>query len=125
VHHPFNNIAGKDPDHHFCPIRLSELTSWRRYHRFNLQLMCVAHLFHMSLTTLYYSGLLDRLWPFGDHAGNELRLEDRGGPDVARGALIKYLRHCSCEYLLFPVLGGNAAMRVWLGNFTSSRRRAA
>ena len=88
THHPFTNIAGKDPDLHFGPIRLSEETPWEPYHRLNLPMMFVAHCFHMSLTTLYYSGYLDSLWVTGGHEGQELRLKARDAVATKRGALL-------------------------------------
>jgi linoleoyl-CoA desaturase len=119
VHHPHTSVAGVDPDHHFGPIRLSHLTKWRRYHVLNLPLLLVVHCFHMSLTTLYYAGLLDRVWPSGDFGGKELRTP----PHLGRRAVWKLARHFLWEYVFFPVVAGPSAVRVLAGNWISSRFR--
>jgi fatty acid desaturase len=119
VHHPHTSVAGVDPDHHFGPIRLSHATKWRRYHVVNLPALFVVHCFHMSLTTLYYAGLLDRVWPSGDFEGRELRPTPRLGRRAAR----KLARHFFWEYVFFPVLAWRGALRVLAGNWISSRLR--
>jgi NADPH-dependent stearoyl-CoA 9-desaturase len=119
VHHPHTSVAGVDPDHHFGPIRLSHLTKWRRYHVLNLPLLLVVHCFHMSLTTLYYANLLDRVWPSGDFGGKELRKES----GLGGRAVWKLAKHTCWEYGFFTLIAGPAALRVFAGNWISSRLR--
>jgi len=124
-HHPFTSVAGKDPDLHFGPVRLCDQTPWAPYHRANVLLMLAVHGFHMSLTTLYYSGLLHRVWPTGGRDARELRLEKRDLAGTQRGALRKLVRHATVEYVALPLLAGPCAGRVLLGNWLSSRLRDA
>lgn len=124
-HHGNTNVAGKDPDIHFGPIRLTEHTPWNRGHRFQVP-FALFFLFPTfgSQMNLHFTGVHD-LW-FGN---------GRGGMDVAPDRswrtwvnahwrlVRKYIPYYAYELGLFPLLAGPYWWKVVLGNLLTEVMR--
>lgn len=130
-HHGNTNVAGKDPDIHFGPIRLTEDTPWNRAHRFQVP-FALGFLFpnFAFLMNLHFTGVTDA-WTGNGRGGMDF-LADRSRKTVLRAhwhALRKYLPYYAREYGLFPLLagltmgGGLGALKVLLGNWLSEVMR--
>ncbi|UJR82666.1 fatty acid desaturase family protein [Sandaracinus amylolyticus] len=128
-HHGATNVAGKDADIHFGPVRLTEQTPHRAEHRFQL-LFALAVLFPNFgfLMNLHFTGLNDLHWDNG-LPGGEKQLDfipDRS-PESRRlawkRALRKYVPYYAYEYVLFPLLAGPFFWKVLLGNWLSDTMR--
>jgi len=120
-HHPYTNIAGKDPDIHFGPVRLNHHTPHRWYHYFQLPytvfVMWPAFGFGMNS---HFSGLLDITRQERDF------LPDRSFESVSgavRMAFRKYIPYYGKEYVLFPLLAGPFWWKVLLGNWMAETLR--
>jgi NADPH-dependent stearoyl-CoA 9-desaturase len=124
-HHGHTNVAGKDPDIHFGPVRLTTHTPWRPAHRFQLPLV-LFHIFpnFVMLMNLHFTGLND-VW-FGNGRGGMDVLSDRSKASI-RGAywktIRKYVPYYAYEYVLFPLLCGPFFWKVLLGNWLSETMR--
>jgi linoleoyl-CoA desaturase len=124
-HHQYTNVAGRDPDIHFGPVRLTEHTPHRRANY--LQLPFALLLTWPSFTFLmngHFTGLIDCY--FGNGRGGLDYLEDRSRKSVMRAhkmALRKYLPYYAKNYLLFPLLAGPFFWKVLLGNWLAETMR--
>ena len=126
-HHGNTNVAGKDPDVDFGPVRLTPHTRHRPWHRFQLALTLLllfpAFGFMMNL---HFSGALDSFY-----AENSARAG--GGPAAApsraqrfaayRRALRKFARYYAKDFVLFPALAGPMFWKVLLGNLLAEVMR--
>ena len=124
-HHGNTNVAGKDPDIHFGPIRLTEHTPWAPAHRFQvpfaLGVLWPTFGFQMNL---HFTGAHD-LW-FGNYRGGMDMLEDRSRKtwlNVHWKLLRKYLPYYLYEFVLFPLLAGPHWWKVLLGNWLAETMR--
>lgn len=120
-HHGNTNVAGKDPDIHFGPVRLTEHTPWNPRQRYQVP-FTLAFLFPNFgfLMNLHFTGVND-YW-FGNGRGGMDFLPDRSPKSALRAhwhALRKYLPYYAKEYLLFPLLAGPFFWKVLLGNWLS------
>lgn len=124
-HHGNTNVAGKDPDIHFGPVRLTEHTPHRWHHRFQLGFaLLVLFPNFTSLMNLHFSGVHD-LW-FGNGREGMDMLPDRTAPTQRRAywaALRKYAPYYAKEYGFFPLLAGPFFWKVILGNFLAGLLR--
>ncbi len=125
-HHGNTNVAGKDPDIHFGPARLTVQTPHRPSNRFQLPFMLgvLAPNFTFLMNT-HFTGLND---VFLDN-GLEQRLDvlpDRS-PASVRGAWKKALRkwvpYYLKNYVFFPLLAGPMFWKVLLGNWLAEVMR--
>ena len=114
-HHGNTNVAGKDPDIHFGPIRLTAQTPYAPHHRHQhlaaLFLLAPNFTFGMNL---HFTGVEDTL-----HRGPLDVLPDRSWPSVRdawKKALRKYLPYYAKNYVFYPLLAGPMAGKVLLGN---------
>jgi fatty acid desaturase len=125
-HHGNTNVAGKDPDIHFGPVRLTEHTPHRPRHY--LQLPITLGLLFPNfgfLMNLNFTGVLDA---FSDN-GQQKQLDflpDRSAASVRgalRRALRKYLPYYFKDFVFFPALAGAFFWKVLLGNWLAEVMR--
>ncbi|MFT5460290.1 MAG: fatty acid desaturase, partial [Myxococcota bacterium] len=119
AHHPYTNVAGRDPDMHFGPVRLTERTPHRWFHRLQVPFTLFGSMptFAFSMN-LHFTGVLDV------GRGGE------GEPDAkppfrqaAWRALRKFVPYYGKEFALFPLLAGPMFAKVMLGNALSELMR--
>ena len=120
-HHQYTNIGGRDPDIHFGPVRLTNLTPHRRIHYLQVPwLLWESSLFLFGIN-VHVTGVIDAV--FGNGRPERLDfLVDRSAANVRRAwtrMLRKLIPHLAREYLLFPALAGPLFAKVLLGNWLS------
>ena len=127
-HHQHTNVAGKDPDIHFGPVRLTEHTPHRARHRaqhlFASLVLFPQFTWHMNW---HFSGLNDVYLGNGRDPGpsgtDDLDfLPDRSPESVKAAhaaALRKYVPYFVKNYVFFPALAGPMFWKVLLGNFAA------
>ncbi|MBX3233793.1 MAG: fatty acid desaturase [Labilithrix sp.] len=124
-HHGNTNVAGKDPDVHFGPIRLTEHTPWNPFHRFQVPFaLLVLFPTFTFMMNLHFTGVNDA-WANNGRGGMDF-LEDRSLRSRlhAHGrALRKYVPYYAYEYGLFPALAGPFWWKVLLGNWLAETMR--
>jgi NADPH-dependent stearoyl-CoA 9-desaturase len=124
-HHQYTNVAGRDPDIHFGPVRLTEHTPHHWTHKLQLPFTLLAVFPNFGfLMNLHFTGIND-YW-FGNGRGGMDLLPDRSRATAIqahRRALRKYLPYYAREYLLFPLLAGPLFWKVLLGNWLSEVMR--
>lgn len=125
-HHGNTNVAGKDPDIHFGPARLTEQTPLAKGHRFQLAFMLgvLAPNFAFLMNT-HFTGLNDVFFDNGLPQKYDV-LPDRS-PESKRLAwrrsLRKYLPYYLKNYVFFPLLAGPFFWKVLLGNWLAETMR--
>lgn len=122
-HHGNTNVAGKDADIHFGPVRLTEHTPWRWTHRFQVAVAALVLFPNFGfLMNTHFTGVGD-VWSTG--GGKPDFLPDDSLKSKAKAhwyALRKYLPYYGYEYVLFPalaVLTVGSWWKVLLGNYLS------
>jgi len=125
-HHGNTNVAGRDPDIHFGPIRLTEQTPHAWHHRvqvpFALGVLFPNFAFFMNM---HFTGLND---VFG---GNGLATKLDVLPDLSpeskrlawKRTLRKYVPYYLKNYVFFPLLAGPFFWKVLLGNWLAEMMR--
>jgi NADPH-dependent stearoyl-CoA 9-desaturase len=119
-HHGSTNVAGRDPDIHFGPARLTEQTPYSPWNRLAIP-FTFSLLFpnFLSVINSHVTGLND---VFADNGlpGRLDLLPDRSWASV-RGALTKALRkyvpYYAKEYVFYPAFAGPFFWKVLLGNW--------
>jgi linoleoyl-CoA desaturase len=125
-HHGATNVAGKDPDIHFGPARLTDRTPHNAFHRWQLPFLVLflAPNFGFFMNW-HFTGLQD--FYFGNGRPEELDIiPDRSWATfktVHWRALRKYVKLYAIDYVLFPLLAGPMFWKVMLGNFLASTLR--
>ena len=125
-HHGSTNIAGKDPDIHFGPARLTVQTPHRKTNRLQLpfMVMVLAPNFAFLMNT-HFTGLYDVFFDNGLEQKLDV-LPDRS-PASKRMAWKKSLRKWAPYYLknyvFFPLLAGPFFWKVLLGNWLAEVMR--
>jgi NADPH-dependent stearoyl-CoA 9-desaturase len=124
-HHQYTNVAGKDPDIHFGPVRLTEHTPHRLVHYVQVPwLLWEASQFMWGMN-MHFTGMIDATVGNGRPEQFDF-LPDRSKASV-RGAVKKMLRkfvpYYAREYVLFPALAGPFFWKVALGNWLASTIR--
>ena len=126
-HHGATNVAGKDADIHFGPVRLTDQTPFNpRFHPWQLlfTLFVLFPNFALLMNT-HFTGVSDAL----DDNGIETKLDflpDRSKASVRsawRKAMRKFVPYYGVEYVLFPALAGPFFWKVLLGNWLSELMR--
>jgi NADPH-dependent stearoyl-CoA 9-desaturase len=119
-HHQYTNVAGKDPDIHFGPVRLTGLTPHARAHRIQLAYLVLVIIPNFAFfMSWHFAGLSDVYFGNGRPEkydfipGRSLR----SVVNVHRVLLRKYIPYYSKEYLLFPLLAGPLFWKVAAGNW--------
>ena len=125
-HHPFTNIAGKDPDIHFGFIRLTPETPHRFVHYIQLPtaLFFIIPNFGSAINT-HVTGLLDVYLGNGQSNGLDF-LEDRSWKSILgahRKALRKWIPYYAENYIFYPALAGPFFPKVMLGNWMAEKMR--
>lgn len=121
-HHQFTGIAGKDPDIHFGPVRLTEHTphSLRHYIQLPFSLIALFPNFGMTMNA-HFSGLTD-LYQGNGRAEEFDFVKDRSWASIRAAhwrAWRKYLPYYGKEFVFFPALAGAFWWKVALGNWAS------
>lgn len=125
-HHGNTNVAGKDPDIHFGPVRLTEHAAHRRESKWQLP-FTLAFLFPNFgfLMNLHFTGVND-YW-FGNGRSDKYDfIKDRSWAtfkNVHWAALRKYIPYYLKEYVFFPLLAGPFFWKVMLGNWLAEVMR--
>lgn len=125
-HHGNTNVAKRDPDINFGPIRLTEQTPRAGYHLFQLPFaLLVLFPNFTALMNLHFTGLTDVYAP--NHKDGHLDvLEDRSAKSIAHAhyrALRKYVPYYLKNYVFFPALAGPFFWKVLLGNWMAETLR--
>jgi NADPH-dependent stearoyl-CoA 9-desaturase len=125
-HHGNTNIAGRDPDIHFGPVRLNDKTPHGRVHRFQLPFALLVMWPHFTfLMNLHFTGLSDLYFGNGRPERFDV-IADKSKQTWLRchyRALRKYVPYYAKEYLLFPLLAGPFFWKVMLGNWLAATLR--
>lgn len=120
-HHGATNVAGKDADVHFGPVRLTKEvahTGWKQRLQLPFALLILFPNFGF-LMNLHFTGVNDLLEDNGLDSKLDF-LPDRSPASrrlALRRALRKYGPHYFKEYVLFPALAGPMFFKVMLGNY--------
>jgi linoleoyl-CoA desaturase len=125
-HHQYTNVAGRDPDIHFGPARLTEHTPWRPGQMFQLPFM----LFILApsfafLMNLHFTGLNDLYFGSGIE-GHEDVIQDRSWRSIKKAhqrALRKYAPYYLENYVMWPLMAGPFFWKVLLGNYLAEVMR--
>lgn len=125
-HHGNTNVAGRDPDIHFGPARLTAQTPHRPFHRFQLPFMLavLAPNFTFLMNT-HFTGLNDVFFDNGLPQRLDV-LPDRSKESVRsawRKSLRKWVPYYAKNYLFFPLLAGPMFWKVLLGNWLAEVMR--
>jgi linoleoyl-CoA desaturase len=125
-HHGNTNVAGKDPDIEFGPVRLTGQTAhgFRHYLQLPLTLGLLFPNFAF-LMNLHFTGVLEPLYDKSRRAGSEPRAPRTRAERLAayRRALRKYGPYYLKNYVLFPALAGPMFGKVLLGNWLAETLR--
>jgi len=118
-HHGNTNVAGKDPDIHFGPVRLTSRTphTWRNRTQLPFTLGVLFPNFGF-LMNLHFTGLLDVYMDNGQPEQLDV-LPDRSRASKLgawKRALRKYVPYYFMNYVFFPALAGPMFWKVLLGN---------
>jgi fatty acid desaturase len=125
-HHGNTNIAGKDPDIHFGPARLTEQTPHAPPHRWQLPFMLAFLAPNFTfLMNMHFTGLNDAYWDNGQPEKFDI-LTDRSPASVReawRKSLRKWAPYYFKNYVFYPVLAGPFFWKVLLGNWIAELAR--
>lgn len=125
-HHGNTNVAGKDPDVHFGPVRLTEDVPHREEHRYQLP-YTLGFLFpnFAFLMNFHFTGLHDVFFENGLPNRFDV-LKDRSPENVRlawKRSLRKWVPYYAYNYVLFPALAGPLFWKVLLGNWLAETLR--
>lgn len=125
-HHQYTNVAGRDPDIHFGPARLTEHTPHRPRNRFqHLFMVGILAPNFAALMNLHFTGLHDVYFGNGREEQFDV-IPDRSWESVKeahRKAFRKYAPYYLKNYLFFPLLAGPMFWKVLLGNWMAETLR--
>lgn len=125
-HHGNTNVAGKDPDIHFGPVRLTEHTPYHSRQRLQLPFTLGVLFPNFGfLMNMHFTGLSDVFMDNGQPGGLDF-LPDRSKASVRgafKKALRKYLPYYAKNYVFFPALAGPMFWKVLLGNWLAEVMR--
>ncbi|MDB4972259.1 MAG: putative LINOLEOYL-CoA [Myxococcaceae bacterium] len=118
-HHGNTNVAGRDPDIHFGPVRLTERTPHKLAHYAQLPFTLGVLFPNFGfLMNLHFTGLLDAYADNGQPEGLDF-LPDRTFKSrlgAWQRALRKYVPYYALNFGLYPALAGPFFLKVLLGN---------
>ena len=115
-HHGATNVAGRDADIHFGPVRLTAQTPWRPIHRWQLPFTLLVLFPNFTFgMNLHFTGMSDLL--SGEDKPDFLPDRSAASQRLAwRQALRKFVPYYAFEYGLMPALAGPFFGKVLLGN---------
>lgn len=113
-HHTFTNIIGKDRDYGYAVLRLTDAEPWKPRHLFQFINYGVLSAFFQWGVALHELEI-DRI------KNREISIRDKL-PFLKRFAK-KSTRQLTKDYLLFPVLAGPFALKVFAGNALANLNR--
>ena len=124
-HHQYTNIAGKDGDIHFGPVRLTPHTPHRAIHYIQVPWMVLEASQFLFGMNLHFAGVIDATVGNGrpeqlDFLPDRSKASVRGAWKKSLGKLIPYYAK---EYGVFPALAGPFFWKVALGNWLASTMR--
>jgi NADPH-dependent stearoyl-CoA 9-desaturase len=119
-HHQYTNVAAKDPDIHFGPVRITEQTAFAPKHRFQLPYLFLVVIPNFGFVlSWHFAGIVDLY--FGNDRPEQFDfIPDRSlrsVVDAHRKLLRKHIPYYAKEYVLFPALAGPLFWKVALGNW--------
>jgi fatty acid desaturase len=126
-HHGATNVAGKDADVHFGPIRLTkevEHTGWQQRLQIPFALFILFPNFTF-LMNLHFTGVNDLLEENGVSSKYDF-IDDRSAKSAKKAlgrAARKYAPYYLKEYVFFPALAGPFFWKVMLGNYLAGLLR--
>ena len=124
-HHGNTNVAGRDPDIHFGPIRLTQQTPHRSAHeRQPWWLLFVVPTFTFGMN-LHFTGVADLAADNGLSTKLDV-LPDRSPASrrlAWKRALRKYVPYYAKNYVFYPALAGPMFAKVLLGNILAETAR--
>jgi fatty acid desaturase len=125
-HHGNTNVAGKDPDIHFGPVRLTQQTPyhWRQRLQLPFALAVIWPNFGFVMNG-HFTGLNDALFDNGLPGKLDV-LPDRSKASVRlawKKSLRKYVPYYLKNYVFFPALAGAFFWKVLLGNWLAETLR--
>ncbi len=125
-HHGFTNVAGRDPDIHFGPVRLTEQTPHRTHNNRQLSFMMFALAPNFGLLmSMHFTGLSDVYLDNGLPQKHDA-LPDRSWKSIAHAhwlTLRKWIPYYAKNYVFFPMLAGPMFWKVLLGNWMAETAR--
>jgi fatty acid desaturase len=116
-HHGNTNVAGKDPDVDFGPVRLTSQTPHNAFHKWQLPfaLATIFPLFALTIN-LHVTGVTEAIAP-EDRPLHFLEDRSKASKRAAfRKALRKFAPYYLYNFLLFPLIAGPFFFKVLLGN---------
>lgn len=119
-HHHYTNVAGRDPDIHFGPVRLTDRTPWSAKHRLQLPYLVFVVIPNFAFfLSWHFAGIVDIY--FGNGCAERYDfLPDRSLGSILsahKKLLRKHLPYYAKEYFLFPLLAGPFFWKVAAGNW--------
>ncbi len=125
-HHGNTNVAGRDADIHFGPVRLTEQTPWHQQHRWQLPFTLLVLFPNFAfLMNTHFTGLNDLYFDNGQPERLDF-LPDRSKKSrrlAWKRALRKFVPYYFKEYVFFPLLAGPFFWKVMLGNWLAETLR--
>jgi fatty acid desaturase len=124
-HHGSTNVAGRDPDIHFGPIRLNRQTAWSPVHLAQLPLTFFTALNFTAAINVEYSGMTDLLLGNGRAEKWDFVKDDSRASweEASRKLLRKWVPYYGKNYVFYPLLAGLAFPKVLLGNYLAEVMR--
>jgi linoleoyl-CoA desaturase len=125
-HHGATNVAGRDADIHFGPVRLTDKTPWQSHNRWQLPFTLFVLFPNFTfLMNTHFTGLNDLYFDNGQPERLDF-LPDRSPASrrlAWKRALRKYVPYYFKEYVFFPLLAGPFFWKVMLGNWLAEVMR--
>jgi linoleoyl-CoA desaturase len=125
-HHQYTNIAGRDPDVHFGPVRLTEDVPHAKHHRWQLPFVLLVLFPNFAFfMNMHFTGLHDVVAGGNSFGGLDV-LPDRSPANIRRAwwrTIRKYAPYYLKNYVLFPALAGPGWWKVLLGNWLAETMR--
>jgi NADPH-dependent stearoyl-CoA 9-desaturase len=124
-HHGATNVAEKDPDIHFGPIRLNAQTPWSPAHLFQLPVTLLAALNFTAAINIEYSGMTDLLLGNGRASKWDFVKDDslESWKEASTKLFRKWAPYYGKNYVFYPALAGLAFPKVLLGNYLAETMR--
>jgi fatty acid desaturase len=126
-HHGATNVAGKDADIHFGPVRLTRETPYdAKKHRFQTLFAALVLFPNFGLVmNTHFTGLADLIDDGNGRGGYDFvpDASPKSKREAWKKALRKYVPYYAYEYVLFPALAGPMFWKVLLGNWMAETMR--